>query len=435
MITTVAANDSSATVLNLSLEVTDPNVIAYLTAFEGEQVRCEMAHEALKVGVIAIRSASPTLDTTVVQAKFSDMEARLRDYVDEFMTAVQGEMATYFKDQDGLVPKSLQGAFGEHGQLARTFQQFFDPSHGRLATLMQQQIGPASVFGRALDPKNKDGILALIEAKVQSLIEGRLEVIVGEFSLDNEASAMCRLQKLLNDSFTQINQSLGIKAATALEAQRGHVKGIEFERDLYDVVSTLGRQLGDATELTRGLFGAIRRKTGDYVVTLGDTSGAPGTRIVMEVKDQPLKMASAIDELQEAKANREAAIGILVFARGNEPCEVGDFRKVGEDFYITVDKEDLAAGRPLVFLEAAYRIARELAVAAERKQAAGELDVQGIAEQVDALAAWSDRIADMVKKSRTIQSSGKSIEECAADLRNELEQRLARILEMLRTTE
>jgi hypothetical protein len=127
-------------------------------------------------------------------------------------------------------------------------------------------------------------------------------------------------------------------------------------------------------------------------------------------------------------------VGIYVIARGTEPCEVGDFRKIGEDFYVTVDKDDLNAGRPVMFLDVAYRIARALAVAAGRKQAAGEIDVQKIEEQIDAIAAWSDRIVDMATKARTIQNSGRLIEQCAADLKNELDLRLARILHMLRTT-
>ena len=106
-------------------------------------------------------------------------------------------------------------------------------------------------------------------------------------------------------------------------------------------------------------------------------------------------------------------------------------RRIGEDFYVTVDKEDLAAGRPLLFLDSAYRIARAITVAAARKDQAGELDLQKIQDQVDALAAWSDRIADMATKARTIQNSGKLIEQCAADLKQDLDSRVAAILKTL----
>ena len=79
--------------------------------------------------------------------------------------------------------------------------------------------------------------------------------------------------------------------------------------------------------------------------------------------------------------------------------------------------------RPLLFLDSAYKIARALTVAAARKDQAGEFDLQKVQDQVDALAAWSDRIADMATKARTIQNSGKLIEQCANDLKQDLDSR------------
>jgi hypothetical protein len=419
--------------LDLSLVIADQNIIAYLVQFEDEQTQADKALEALKVGVIAIQSASPTLDTRVVQTKFAEVEGRIREQMTEFQRKVAEDLCRYFEEHDGVVPRSIDGIFGDAGSLARTFQSFFDPTEGRLCRLMQAQIGPESIFGKAIDPQNKQGIIALVEARIQELVEAKLDEVLEQFSLDQDGSAMSRLKTMLSDFFGQLNRSLGIQAATSAEAERGHVKGLEFEQDLYEPFARLGGQLGDETELVRGNVGCISRcKKGDYVATLGETSGAPGQRVVIEVKNQPLRLKDTIDELQEAKKNREASCGIFVFASGCEPAEMSDFRRIGEDFYVTVDKEDLAAGKPLLFLESAYKIARALTVAAARKDQAGELDLQKIQDQVDALAAWSDRIADMATKAKTIQNSGKIIEQCAADLRQDLDTRVAAILAILR---
>ena len=72
-------------------------------------------------------------------------------------------------------------------------------------------------------------------------------------------------------------------------------------------------------------------------------------------------------------------------------------------------------------------------MAAIRKEKAGELDTQLIQDQVGALAAWTDRIADMATKARTIQNSGKVIEQCAVDLKADLDLRVAAVLKALRT--
>ena len=54
-----------------------------------------------------------------------------------------------------------------------------------------------------------------------------------------------------------------------------------------------------------------------------------------------------------------------------------------------------------------------------------------VRHQIDALATWSDRIADMATKARTIQNSGKLIEQCAAELKQDLDSRVAAILAAL----
>lgn len=288
--------------MDLNLVVSDRNVLAYLAQFEDEDIQCEKALEALKVGVIAIQSASPTLDTQVVQSKFAEVESRMKEQMGEFQKKVADDLVRYFAENDGVVPRSIDGVFGDKGAVTRTLQTFFDPNEGKLSRLMQAQIGPQSSFGKALDPQNKQGVIALIETRVQELVEAKLDEVLEQFSLDEDGSAMCRLKGMLSDFFGQINQSLGIKAATAAEAERGHVKGIVFEEDLYSVFAELGNQLGDETELVRGTVGAVSRcKKGDFVATLGDTSGAPGLGVVVEVKDQPLRLKDAIDELQEAR--------------------------------------------------------------------------------------------------------------------------------------
>ena len=426
-------NNVAVSSLDLSLVITERNVLGYLAQFQDEETQCEKALEALKVGVIAILSASPTLDTQVVQAKFSEVENRMREQMDEFQKKVTDDLCRYFEEEDGVVPRSIDGVFGDKGALTRTFQTFFDPTEGKLSRLMQSQIGPQSNFGKALDPQNKQGIVALLEARVQELVEAKLDEVLQQFSLDDDGSAMSRLHAMLSGFFGKLNRSLGIKAATAAEAEKGHVKGMIFEEGLYLTFAEIGRELGDETEMVRGSIGAISRcKKGDFVAMLGETSGAPGQRIVVEVKDQPVRLKDAIDEMQEAKKNRDATCGIFVFARGMEPAEIGDFRRIGEDFFITADKEDLTAARPLLFLDSAYKIARALTVAATRKDQAGELDLQKVQDQVDALAAWSDRIADMATKARTIQNSGKLIEQCANDLKLDLETKVAVILKTIR---
>lgn len=420
--------------LDLNLVITDSNVLNYLAEFHDEETQIEKALEALRVGVIAIQSASPTLDTSVVQSEFADMETRMRESISDFQGSVKDELQKYFEAEDGSVPRSIDGIFGDEGSLLRTFQAFFDPVDGRLCRLMQSQVGPDSTLGKSLDPQNKQGVIAVLEARVQELVEAKLDDVLKEFSLDENGSAMFRLQGLLTDSFEKLNRALGHNDGQKKEEQKGHVKGIKFEQELYDdSFAPMCVQVEDDPALVARTPGHLDgSKTGDLMSTLGELTGAPGVNIVVEVKDKQVKLKDARTELQEAKVNRKAAVGIYVWRRGTEPTEVGDFRRIGDDFYVTVDRDDLRAGKPLLYFDTAYKIARAMAVAAVRKDSASEVDLAQIENQIEALGTWLERIADMSVKARTIQKSGKLIEDCAVDLKEELDRRVSEVLGMLR---
>jgi hypothetical protein len=409
-----------ASVVQLSLEVREPLLVAHFQPYE-EPERSAKALEALKVGVIALQTACPTLETQIVKDQFAEMQ-------EEFGEALE----RFFAENDGVVPRSLRDAFGEKGALPQFFQRYFDPENGKLVRLMDGQIGPASKFGKVLDPRNKDGLIAKIEEKVKQLVEQKLDEVLGEFSLDDDASAMSRLKAMIDGAFTDLRESLGVKAARAEEAARGHVKGFDFEEDLYGIVAEMGRQFGDYTELVRGTPGVMKCKTGDHLITLGEVTGAPGLRLVVEVKDQAYKAKKAIAELQDAKKNRESVSGIFVFAKGCEPVEFGNFKRIDNDFYCTVDKEVLAEGGPLPYLWAAYELARVQAVTTVRKEADGKLDLERIQQHIDGIAAWVPRLGEIATKASTVQKSGTAIENTAKEIKDDLERRIREVLALLR---
>ena len=76
------------TELLLKLTVKDDNIIKYLMNYESPQ-REDKALEALKVGVIAILSASPSLDTKVVEEKFNKIERSLQEYSEVFKKSLE----------------------------------------------------------------------------------------------------------------------------------------------------------------------------------------------------------------------------------------------------------------------------------------------------------------------------------------------------------
>src|SRR5262249_21351772 len=60
-------------VIQLMLELREPLLVAYFEPFEDPE-RSAKALEALKVGVIALQTACPTLDTQIVKDQFAEMQ-------------------------------------------------------------------------------------------------------------------------------------------------------------------------------------------------------------------------------------------------------------------------------------------------------------------------------------------------------------------------
>ncbi len=107
--------------------------------------------------------------------------------------------------------------------------------------------------------------------------------------------------------------------------------------------------------------GAIKNcKIGDFVTELGPDSAAPGARIVWEAKDdRSYDLKRALAEMDEARKNRQAQVGVFVFARSAAPDGLQPFARYGNDLVITWDPEDPASD---LFIKAALSVARALVI-------------------------------------------------------------------------
>jgi hypothetical protein len=98
-------------------------------------------------------------------------------------------------------------------------------------------------------------------------------------------------------------------------------------------------------------------------------------------------MRAIRDELREAKENRGAAVGVIVFTPAHAPSGIDPFTVLGGDVYCVVDPE---APEP-AFFAAAIRLARLLALATvddrevEVDAAAIARALAGVREQLDAI--------------------------------------------------
>ena len=103
------------------------------------------------------------------------------------------------------------------------------------------------------------------------------------------------------------------------------------------------------------------------------------------------------EELREAKENRGAAVGVIVFTPDHAPSGIDPFTVIGGDVYCVVDPE---APEP-AFLAAAIRLARLLALATlddrevEVDAAAIARALAGVREQLDAITKLKSNLTSI----------------------------------------
>lgn len=408
--------------ITLALTINDPNVIKYLSQFD-EETRQAKALEALKVGVIAIMSASPSLDMQIVEEKFEDIETRLAEKISDFDEQLGKLLLGYMDNNEGQLPKFINTKLSD----------LFDSQNGAVPQLLSRIMGPDSVLIRRLDPQNKDGILNTLSERVDMIVGKRVSDLTAHFSLEDEKSTMSIIKKSLEAQYIQLANAIGIGSGKKEEAERGARKGIELEQQIYeDYFSALCHQMEDSSELVRAIVGVIPKcKTGDYLVTLGNASGAPGEKMVFEIKDQDYKLKEAISELREAKENRQAKVGVFVFVEGRQPPEIKGFKRIGEDYYVTISKEDFEKGRPLPFLDAAYKIGRSMLVATARIEEGSQFDFQRIKDAISRITKSAEVITDIVTKAKTVITSGEKIRDAGDKLKQEIDESCKVVMQTL----
>ena len=429
--------------LILSLEISDPLIQDFLLQFP-EDVREQKALEALKVGVIAIQYASPSLDTRIVEEKFREVEGDIRENVDAFKDELKVRLEQYFKTEGGSVPTFIEKHFGENGQISRILDAYFSSEKGRLVNIMEGQVGPNSFIGRQMDPNNREGLISQVEKAVEEILKGSSSQILSSFSLDDETSALSRLkrsvreeieklQKITVEHYSEIRGILEKEKGRAEEAIKGTSKGREFEDSLYEYLARTAGSMEDISENCAGAKGLVAyEKVGDYTVTLGETSRAPGKKVVFEAKKATnYNMKKTLEELDRAKRNRGAEIGIFIFCKGCEPVEAGDFYRTGNDFIVTVDEEKLERNETLLFLEAAYKIARTLIVTRAREEEEEAIDTEYIRGEMENITLAMKNASDIYIKANTIRNSADSIEKTMNKVIAKIEEHLDNIRDHL----
>jgi hypothetical protein len=467
----------------LTLEVTDPDVLAELRRRDGDE-RDRYALSALRVGVLALRTATGQIDAASIREAGVALVGEVRELLSaraaEMTERVSSTLTQYLDPQSGLLPQRLQSLLREDGELETLLRSHVGEDDSMLARSLAAHLGEGSPIFKLLSPTDATGLrVQLTKTVEEALAEQRRHIlrefsldqkdsalsrIVSQFSLDDEASAMSRMSKMLAATGEQIGKNLTLDdEASALarlkrellgtieqiakgniefhaqvrealarldarkrEAARTPRHGVAFEERLGALLAEEAQRLGDVHEGTGETTGVIKQcKKGDYVVELGVESAAAHARVVWEAKDkQQYSLRAALAEIDEARRNRQAQVGVFVFSRKTAPEGLESLQRHGSDVVVVWDEED--AGSDMV-VRAAYSLARALAVRERRtdkESQAAIVEVERAARGVERQVSFLDEVR---RWAETVKGHGEKIAERSSRMADELRREVERL--------
>ncbi|MEW6217444.1 MAG: hypothetical protein AB1543_07160 [Candidatus Bipolaricaulota bacterium] len=416
---------------------------------------------------------------SLLRERGGEINSALGSALKQYFDPASGELSRRIESllkQDGELERALRQHIGPEGStLIRTLNQqlnpllqLLDPDEaeglkGRIEAMLNSALDDQR--GRILREFSLDSEDSALSRLVRKVTEGNgkftgdvkdlVNDLVGEFSLDKPDSALSRLvtkveeaQGLIGKSLTlddersplfrlkrelqstieslvQNNASFQkevLEALAKLHSQReteakSTLHGHTFEEGLGELLAAEAQKLNDVHEAVGTTTGAIAHcKTGDFVTSLGPETAAPGSRIVWEAKsNKSYGVADALKELDQARKNRKAQVGVFVFSGTAAPDGTQPFARYGNDLVVVWDSEDPATD---LFVKAAYSVARALVVRESHDSAEAEAAVSAIESATRTIETQIKHIGEIKTWAETIKSNGEKIVDRATKMQD-----------------
>lgn len=432
----------------LNLNVDDPEVVADLELFIDPDERATRALQAMRIGIMALRTARGEVDARALQARLdaalTALSTMLREHATLTLRGLTDELEGYFRPNSGMMPLHLDRFKADAAQLLNAM---IEEGSRQFNSVVELNVGHNSALMKLISPEYSTAIIHTIEQRNQQLLNELVknvqEHVIGQFSIDQPNTALNRLKTIvqtsqlevvrafdLNDpgsALARINRELGerlVKMATEQASFREEVRGILlrlearqeeraqttshgliYEDEVGSALSRLARAGGHVCEATGMTTGVIRNcKVGDFMLTLSDDCAGAGARVVVEAKSAGgYTLTKILEEAKVARDNRQAQLTIFVIDPQYADAAWPALARHGETVVLK-----WAPGDEL-HLSAAWSVALALAVrnaqannghktinADELERAA--LEVQKRTQSLEEIMTWTETITKASEK-------------------------------------
>ncbi len=183
-----------------------------------------------------------------------------------------------------------------------------------------------------MNPTNDNSPLAHLRKGLADILEQHIKT--SHELLQDQRQRQDKFEKEIHEAITRLE--------TQRRANRTSPKGgMQFEDDVFAVVQQRlsgGPYICTKTANVIGIRDGS--KVGDFVVRFTDESAWAGALIVFECKqDVSYHVDKALKELDVARTNREASVGVFVMSRSHAPSDFPAFSRVGHNILVVWDRK------------------------------------------------------------------------------------------------
>lgn len=317
----------------------NPDVVELISRADDQAAA---THRLLGVGAQAAKLVETDTSTQMMEGRIDELVGHVDSQLGEFIEIV----GSLVEAETGLLP----AAFAEYRK------EFED------------------MFGEAVDPDKKSSMVSALDEWFTDAVSKAAGNMKEVLSLDDKDSQLSKLREDFRGVIASQTTKLGAEiqgvrdlvngaAGIAAEREKGTAKGGDYEDQVYEELSNLAVPHCDLVEDVSKDQGSAGTKKGDLVMTLSakDTFGQVG-KSAFEAKNANLNYPETFREIEGAMENRDAQVGVAVFATQDLAPGVVPFEIHGTKAIVVWNPEEDVGSLWLAYMWARMTVRQELAV-------------------------------------------------------------------------
>jgi hypothetical protein len=404
------------------LDIPRRGVAAYLDGLP--EADRELAFiEAVEVGVFCLERASGARDLDFVRRQVDGLLVSVQQAVSSIPHTLEDELVKKLGTGDGQVLAPVQRSVEG---VSRTLTERV----GEVRELLSEKIDPdkrSSVLGRALsrigdllDPARGDSVQAILTKAVEGVSgrDGNLAKCVRE--------TVSEAVKPLADEVNRLAKQMAAGEAADEAILGTTLKGHSFEEEVVAELQRWAAGTGAAIQHVGG-----DNQPGDILVEFpADAVVQPAQPLVVEVRDRATRAGRKVVSaaMDGAMTERSAGTGIyLSRSRDGLALEIGDWAEGAAERgpWVATTHENLFIALRFLIVQQRLAILRE---------AAAEVDREGIRAQIERVRTSLRRITTINRAAGEIRSQAGTVEDEAELIRREIRDALGQAEEALRAS-